>query len=378
MKAYQQDDIENRYLLKEAKKWYSDKWISSHQLAEINKSFPDNFQSFHWLVKIALFFMVYLGIVFFMTIGGLILRVDSKVGVGVGLFLQSMIGIAFLEFVLVKSKHKNSGIDNAVLYCSLLSMAVALYFIFDRFSSAYFLLLCIVNVVIFLRYGDVIVALASYGLINVFVFSILQELSFGATIMPFAFLLVSVLCYFLTLRFSKDIYYKDGLSFVRILSLVVLYLSVNYYVVREGNALLNDLLESKEIPLAGMFWFFTFSIPVVYLFFGLKYRKRDLIWVGLIAFGFSLFSYRSYYSLMPVEWACTLGGTILIFIIAWVMWYLREAKSGFTLKDERSEVFKDLEAIVGASQLIDVIPDAPEVKFGDGGGFSGGGSESAY
>jgi hypothetical protein len=160
------------------------------------------------------------------------------------------------------------------------------------------------------------------------------------------------------------------------MALAVFYLSGNYFVVREANALLNNQSPSVEIPFSVIFWIFTFLVPFIYLYLGARKKQRNAIILGLLGLGFSVFTYRSYYSVMPIEWALTLGGAILIGVSVFCIKYFKTPK--FNLSSEAEELGKlqKLETILVA-QAFQTKTSDDTFKFG-GGDAGGAGADGKY
>ena len=111
---------------------------------------------------------------------------------------------------------------------------------------------------------------------------------------------------------------------------------------------------------------------MAYIFFGLRYRDRLIMILGLITLGFSIFTYRFYFSILPVEIALTLGGILLIGLSAGLIQYLKTEKKGFTYQpDDEFEGF-NLEAML-MSQLVQSKISQQGDTFRFGGGDTGGG-----
>ena len=62
---------------------------------------------------------------------------------------------------------------------------------------------------------------------------------------------------------------------------------------------------------------------MAYISFGLRNRDRLMLILGLITLGFSIFTYKFYFSILPVEIALTVGGILLIALAGGLIHYLR-------------------------------------------------------
>ncbi len=201
-------------------------------------------------------------------------------------------------------------------------------------------------------------------------------------------MLASAAFYFFTKRMLHKLtvnYYYKGLLLANSFCLVLFYLSCNYLVVRELSVALldNEVLPGQDIPFAIFFYAFTFIVPAVYLVQALKTKDRIMLWISFLAIGFSIYTVRFYYSVLPIEVALTLGGLVLFAIAYFSIKKLKDNEVGLTFKPDRinnSNAILNAEALIVASTFgmkpEAKVPDSP-MDFG-GGGFSGGGSEGTF
>jgi uncharacterized membrane protein YgcG len=199
--------------------------------------------------------------------------------------------------------------------------------------------------------------------------------------------LVAVLLYRLyrhLIRQKDYILYHNAFSLLQIFSLLLLYMSVNYLVVRQ---LSEDLLGLKvvpgdDIPFAWLFYIFTFLIPAAFIVYSLVKRVRIIVYIGVAAFAFSIYTIRYYHSIMPIELALTLGG-VLLFAVAYLsMRSIQHKAVGITFMKDRSskdEAFSLAQALIANSHVGANTPSNAEspMTFG-GGGYSGGGAGETF
>ena len=93
----------------------------------------------------------------------------------------------------------------------------------------------------------------------------------------------------------------------------------------------NEILPGKDIPFAIFFYAFTFIVPVVYLVQALKTKDRIMLWISFLAIGFSIYTIRFYYSVLPIEVALTLGGLVLFAIAYFSIKKLKDKETGFDI-----------------------------------------------
>ena len=104
----------------------------------------------------------------------------------------------------------------------------------------------------------------------------------------------------------------------------------------------------------------------------MKNHDRLLLLIGLLAVGFSIFTYRFYFSVLPVEIALTLGGVILIALAGGCIHYLRTTKNGLTSQPDDEPRGLNLESIIISEVMQNKIPQQGD-SFQFGGGDAGGG-----
>ena len=161
------------------------------------------------------------------------------------------------------------------------------------------------------------------------------------------------------------------------------YAAVNYMVVRELSESLMGIVVTKgnDIPLAYLFYGLTFGIPLGYIYCALQKKDRTILTVGLLALGYSFFTIRFYYSLMPLETALLLAGVLLFAISFFSNKKLQHKTSGITFQPDRdanSNIILNAQALIINSQIsTQPVMDESKMPFG-GGGFSGGGAGESF
>jgi len=203
--------------------------------------------------------------------------------------------------------------------------------------------------------------------------------------------LLTILLYKLH-RKDSLIVYSDCIKVLKVASLLMLYASVNYFVVREGNLLLmgiseQDLVDENgnlifyEIPLAFLFIFFTVVIPVFYMYFALVKKDRLLLWTGLAVIVFTSVTLKYRFSIMPVEQTLIFAGALICIISWYLMKYLKKHTSVLTDDKDPSQSVSGIlnaEALLISQTMTTASPPVDEsIKMG-GGNFGGGGAGSNF
>jgi hypothetical protein len=384
MKAYNPLWSENDFIQKTAQKWLKRGFLSKEQSSEIEKNYPYDYYAPNIFLKIGLFIFTILAAGFSISIMSIFFVSIYESNLNAAAIIQSlMIGGVFLfllENLIKNRKLYHSGVDNALIYMALGAFCTSIYFLFEKLNPPTWLFLMLflpLFVAATIRYAESVVCTLTYFLILGIFVTIALESFWGKMLLPFIVMVVSAGMYFVVKKLSarKDyLYYETCLSILKTLSLITFYLGGNYLIVREGNALINNIYlpVSPQVAFAPIFYFFTTIIPIGYIFFGLRYRDRLILILGLITLGFSIFTYRFYFSILPVEIALTLGGVLLIGLAAGLIQYLKTEKKGFTYQpDDEFEGF-NLEAMLMSQIVQSKIPQQGDT-FRFGGGETGGG-----
>lgn len=291
--------------------------------------------------------------------------------------------------MLANRKYYGHGLDDAFILGGIMNVGVAIAITTDGYEIVIAVFVAVASFIMYRRYLHLLSLLVFCLAASAVLFYGLFEFgAIGKTILPFVAMLFAAGFYFFTKKsinnLTKSYYYK-GLLLANSFCLVLFYLSCNYLVVRELSVLLldNEVLPGTDIPFAVFFYAFTFIVPVLYLVQALRTKDRIMLWISFLAIGFSIFTIRFYYSVLPIEIALTLGGLVLFAIAYFSIKRLKEKESGLTFKPDRinnSDAFLNAETLIVASTFgmkPSVKPENSPMEFG-GGGFSGGGSEGNF
>lgn len=384
-KAYNETWVENIGNQSIIEDWHKQKMLSDEQFDAALQAFPVGFHRSNIFVKIGLF--IFTNIVASASIGFLSLFLfelfaESNIGFGILSLLYAGIFFYFLEFFIKRNNLYRSGADNALLYAML--GAIFGFFVAVTDFNLPVWVYCIISLGILLpallRYADLLVSIGIYITWIALWFIIMTKFPIGKLILPFVIMLVSALTYFIINLWRKNeqtSYYTDCQDIIQILTLVTFYIGGNYYVVREGNAMLNDLTNSIQIAFAPLFYLFTAAIPTFYILRGLQKHDRKLLIVGLICIAFSIFTYRQYFSVLPPELALSIGGATLVLLSILSIRALKTSnRLGLTYEPNGKNKFQNLEAFI-VNQAIQQPSQPDNMQFGEG-DFGGGGAGSGY
>lgn len=378
-KAYNETWVENLYIQQQVADWKFRNLVTPGQEQQIASAFPEHFYRPGIFVKIGLFIFAVVACSFFVSFLSLFLYdTGSDIGFSTLSLLCSGCFFFALEFLIKNKNLYHSGVDNALLYAAV---SAALVPVFLLFKDAPLWLYCLVGLAVIipatLRYADMLGPLAIFGLIITILADVMMKFPLGKALLPFGIMIVAAAVY-MRIRNNTSLYYRRCRHVFELLSLVAFYLGGNYLVVREMNAIISGfhLRVAPQIPFAPLFYLFTFIIPVAYIVWGLKTADRLLWIVGLLALGFSFYTYVHYFSTLPASQELVLAGALMIAVAVAVIRYLRTPRYGISDEQTRKSSHADLEALLAAQQL-GVTPGEQGLEFG-GGTFGGGGAGEVY
>ncbi|NML66417.1 hypothetical protein HHL22_14490 [Hymenobacter sp. RP-2-7] len=381
-KAYPEAWATHAALREAAQRWQRRGLLTASQQVAIEAAYPLGYYRPAWWVRMALFIATAFCIS--ATSGSF----AALVGEWHPLFYSILLllgSLLFLELLVRNGQHYRSGADNALLYSALLAWAWLIGYAlrdtgFDSLASPR-LALWLVPVLLALllalvRYADPLVAAATWVAGLALGANALLQSSLGRALLPFGLMLAAgaLLWGLRRLPARADyFYYRPAYYVLRTLGLATLYLAGNYLVVREGNAALRGGVgPSTEIPFAGLFWALTCAGPLAYLGLALRRHDRLLLWLGMLALAFSIFTLRTYHAVLPPAVAATLAGTLLLLGALAALRYLRRPRHGLT-----AEADDDVRPPVNLESFVQLetahVPAAPTPGFEFGGGSTGGG-----
>lgn len=393
MIVYNKTDLDQTFLVSEAENIKNSGFITKEVFNTISKEVPTLKTQDNLLIRICLFLLG--GIVYGSICGVLALFISDTDNFDdnfkILVFFYPIFGFVVADLLLAKeAKFFGNGIDDAAILGTQLSLACGVAIVTDGNYFIIGIIVFLTSLFCYLRFLNlpsiVVTCLSFTYVLGSFM---LDYINYGKSLLPFIFIILSALIYFFSIKLESKLdkpYYNSGLVFIKTFCLLLFYLAGNYFVVRTLSFELREDYysnEDPEISLAWFFWIFTFIVPIVYLVLGIKNRNKIMLWIGFLALGFSLFSFRVYHHVLPPEVALTLGGLLLFAVAYFSIKKLKNKEEGLTFKAdcfESSNSFLQLEVIASAAQFgikpEVATPESP-MEFG-GGGFSGGGSGAEY
>ncbi|MGL2962590.1 hypothetical protein ACSVH2_02080 [Flavobacterium sp. RSB2_4_14] len=386
MIVFQKELLENTFLYTEAKRLNSQKFISDNQLKDIKGQLPILKSNTNLLIRTGFFL---LGSFLYSSIIGVfslftINLIDSHVGLI--MFIYTIVGIVASEFLAREQLHYGFGVDDAFILGFQGFFCAAISITFESPLVA-FIALGVIGFAACVRYLHTFSALLSLiGFIGAICYLVIEKNVIDTSFLPFILFFLAVIFYAIYTKISTSIkllYYENSIMVLQGVSLLLGYFSMNYLVVRELSESLLGLTIAKgeDIPFAFVFYGFTFLIPLFYIVYSLYSKDKLMLLIGFFTLGFSVFTIRYYYQVLPIELALMIGG-VLIFIIAYFgIRMLKDKETGITFKPARSsdiDLLTNLEALVVNSQDdLKPMDSQSKMPFG-GGGFSGGGSGESF
>ncbi|CAM3100010.1 hypothetical protein [Flavobacterium frigoris] len=386
MIVYDKVELENLTLVEEAHSLKEASFIDSEQYKVISKQLTIPKGSNNLLIRLAFFI---LGSFLYSSICGFLTLIsENAIGENfeVILFLYAAVGFAGAE-ALTRLKFFGQGLDDAFIIGSQLNLAIAIGLLTNGNEIVIASIITLTALINYLRYLHLSMALLfCLALTATLTYAMFEIGTTGKTILPFVIMLFAAAIYFLSKtiisKLVPNFYYK-GVLLANSFSLILFYLSGNYLVVRELSVLLLDaaIVPGHDISFAFFFYGFTFAVPLFYLIYSILKKDRIMLWIGFLALGFSIYTIRFYYAILPIEIALNLGGVFLFGFTYFVIKKLKDKEAGVTFKPDRltkTNAFLNAEILI--SSQLGLKPEiTTESNIGFGGGeFSGGGSGGEF
>jgi hypothetical protein len=382
MLAYNRQELENYFLVEEAKSLHSKKFIEFAQLAKIKSAFSNFKTTPNVLIRFA-FFM--LGNFLYSSIAGMfaliLLSGISDDSYKVLLFFYAIVGLGGAEF-FARDRYFRHGLDDAFILGFQLCFSIAFGALWEDVLPG-IIGLVVVSLFCSIRYMHTLSVLVFCGSLLALIANLsIEKKIIGTLYLPFIAFLLAVIFYFISTKIKMG-FYKNLEKVMQFFSLLLGYFSMNYMVVRElsQNLMGIEIPVGEDLPFSYLFYGFTFLIPLFYLIYALFKKDRMFLYVGLFTLGYSIFTIRWYYSLMPIEYAMLLGGIVLFALSFFAIRFLKNKTEGITFlpdRDNNNKLLQSAQVLIVSTQMQSQTPVANDaMKFG-GGGFSGGGAGEGF
>lgn len=377
--AYDTDQVHRLTVLRECRQWMEHNFLRKEQLEKIEKEFSCRLYHPNFLIRLVLFVATALGLVGLAGLGVLMVKGVGNDALRVLAVIYGVISFIGLDNWLIKKDHYKSGVTEAVMLQGCVCILGA---VIDESELTFRVLAFLVFGYTAFRYLDWISTLLSFGFFASVLFSLLMEFGHaGQALMPFFFMVAFGAFYFSVLKIKgrpTASPWHNNLWLLEVASLVIIYLSGNYYVVRELSIDISGLpLQAGEnIPFAYFFYLFTAVLPIIYVATGIVRRNSTLIRVGALCVILSVLTFKYYFSIAPPEITLTVAGALVILLAASLLHYLRVMRHGITRENILGEKWAgaSVEGFL-ISQTMGGNEAKPNNHFeGGGGSFGGGGA----
>lgn len=384
--------MSNLNIQNQVKKDYHAGNITLEEVVKVKQAYPAGFYSPNIFVRIGLFILTNIIVSFSAGLLTLIFSDIKDILPAIWLLLSGVACYFVLEHVVKHKHHLCSGADDALLWISGGMVFGAINLLIDpvvnNFSSSIQIMfnaafLSIISLYLSLRFADRLMATVAFLAFLLTIGSFWISIgTIGTSTLPFLIMILAATGYKLSSAYKthfKALYYQHCLLFLQMASLLVLYLSGNYYVVQ---LLGTELLSSSgqyQVPMPYVFWIWTFVIPLVYIALGIQKKDSILLRSGLILLAASGFTLRQYYDLMSTEALLVIIGLFILVIAYQLYQYLKTPKNGITYEDLNEGNLADhlkLESLIVAAMPTSTAAPAGS-RFG-GGDFGGGGSAADF
>ena len=389
MVAYNFTGLDNVQSLSEAEDATEKGCITKEEEARIREAYPTGFYTPNVYVRVGLFILTVIIVMFAMGLLALFMLSASSNSFSILILIFGIVTYGALEFMVHEHKHFRSGVDDALLFMSVLLIGIGLGIMNNSVSPEWIcgMVFCLTLAAAF-RFADRWMATAAALSVWGMFFCLCHRWEISENVMGALLLMgVSLMLYVFSVRLLREErfrHYSSCLRWVEITALLAIYSSVNYFAAREGaHMLLNTDAGRPAGMLSGWIsWVGTLLIPPIYLYAGIIRKNSSLLRVGMIVSAATILTVRYYHSLLPVAAAMTIGGILLIGIAYFLLNYLKQPKGGITSAPDataRTAGPLQLESLVIAQTLSSPAapPPAGSSQFG-GGSFGGGGAGGEY
>ena len=386
MIAYNTVWLNNLFIRQQAAESFNQNCLDHAERDAINNQYPSPFYSPNFFIRIGLFILTTVIVLFSFGLFSLLFlnSIEHAVG-GIAVFFAFVAYVA-LEYLVQTKKHLQSGADDALLWISACCLFGGISYISNAGDIANCIIIFIISLFCSLRFADMVMAAVSFiALLGIFFFTGIKMGELAKALVPFVISAISIFTWFLIkrkMRSDINLLYTNCLQVILFAALLFIYFPMNYFVVRElSSTMFNlNLSANDSIPFGWFFWLFTIMVPFVYIIRGIQQKDIMLIRVSLLLVAAIVFTVRYYYFIGSIEMMMAAGGIILILISYLLTRYLKTPKYGFTnLEIDTAEAKSELqlEALLQVQTLGGHARGTEGTGFG-GGSFGGGGASGEF
>ena len=378
MIAYPTEQLDALESRETAARWHEKGLLDDAQWQAVLQHYPAFFKTSNIFLRIGLGFFCLIILSVAMFLSGLLLKPQSELAFSLFFLFWAAVLLFFLEQAIIRiHKYFRNGLDDMTLYVALACLIGGLCSLLPgRIDEVvYFLLSLPILVIAAIRYVDRLLSASAFCCALSIVVQLVEKVPGVAIyVLPYAGMAFCAAVYLLIKRNDgrRDLrYWRDQFGVLELLSILVFYASGNYWIVQNITAYLSGL---EQPPLNWFFWLFTFAVPAMYLYTGLRRKDRLMLDSGIACIVLSFITFRHYYHLVSLSWAATIGGAVLFALSYAAIRYLRRNTRPFTYEPEGKISILQTAGEYLFEQTIAGDAAAPEKdKTGMGGGAFGGG-----
>jgi len=260
--AYSHDWVYNLAVIKEAKKWWKHDLISKDQFSAISDGFKVPFYHPNLMIRVLLFVATLFALSGVSGFFFLIFADGGEKVIAVAAIFYGLISFFILEKLFIGNNHYKSGVTEGLLYhaCGFTIGGIAALTNMDNVT---FVLIISLGILSFaaIRYLDLICTVcATLTLAGIAFYECFMAGGIFKQIIPFVIIIVFSAIYWKVSGMRKSTklkIWRNNLIVVESLSLLLIYLGGNYFVVRELSVSMMDMeiTEGGDIPFAFLFYF---------------------------------------------------------------------------------------------------------------------------
>ncbi len=337
MIAYDKKELINIDIRKKAKEAYLNGIITKEEMDTVYAAHPVTYlETFFYKRVLTTIFVFFAGVAVLGIIQKLFIGITDD---GIAYLLINfviLIGLLILNKCIKNGAYK-SGLDDGIIVLVVLLVSFSCFALLDLLDlnsmgmkRSIVLIYAFGMLYLAFRYLNKIAIIASVvllGTTNYF------YNSSSRVYMPF----ISLIVYSLLVLF---IYHKTSLAtniifskVAKLFTCALLAYSYIYLVILQADVFY-DSTNTHILPV--VYWFVVFLFPILVLMWGLKIKEIIFIRLALLSIVLAVVKFRAIYHVIPIEFALTVLGIVLIAIAYRLIKYLDIDKHGFTFTPNKS------------------------------------------
>lgn len=384
MIAYNREWLDALSTKEAAEQWHKKGLLSDEKWKTVQERHHTGFYSPNVFVRIGLAVFCLILLLAMLGLMGWIVEPNTDTGLAMFCIFLGAVWLWALEFILIRGyKHFGSGLDDMLLYAGTVAVVGGLGNLLPGFSEplAWCILALPFLVAGSIRYLDRLMVAAAFVCALLIVLLIVKDIpNLAVYLLPFSGMLFSAAAYFFA---QKGVQKNDwrhwhgAFAVLGLLAMVTFYASGNYWMVQQMGA---DWFSMEQVPLGWFFWVFTFAVPCLFIWQGLRGKDRLALDVGLGCAVAAVFTFRYYFHLLPLAWVATIGGAV-VFVVSYLsIQYLRKNAVAYTYEEDgkKSLLQKAQEQIFEQTIASQSVAPSPKKDTMGGGQYGGGGAGSDF